>query len=445
MRFTHLNDWLNWQENLNPAEIDLGLDRVSFVLSQAGLPSTFNCPLITVAGTNGKGSVVAMLEAMALSTGLKVCSYTSPHLFQYNERIKINEEAVSDDVLCESFEHIDQARGDIELTYFEFGTLAAINIFFDEQPDLVILEVGLGGRLDAVNVMDADVSVLTSISIDHVDWLGDDRESIGFEKVGVARFSKTLICGDYSPPVSVIEHANRLKCNFLQIGRDYKVVKNNVDTSWRLDSCYYDVPSLPEPSLYGTFQRENAASAIVALQTLQSEGLLQLRQANVSEELFKDSLLVGLREIKLLGRFQQVSLQPRVFVDVAHNPHSAKGLLSQISTLPKSADNKIWAIVAMLADKDVKGVLQQVATEIDCWCFAGLANITRGLKVEKLSELASEMEINKCTIRAETVSDACELVLSKASKNDYVIIFGSFYTASEAMQFFNINKNKHVN
>ena len=187
MRFDNLNDWLAWQESLNPAEIELGLDRVAGVLTQAKLSTIFDCPLITVAGTNGKGSVVAMLEAMAMAAGLNVCSYTSPHIFRYNERIKVNGQAVADDVLCEAFEHIDQARGDSPLTYFEFGTLAAIDVFFKQRPDLVILEVGLGGRLDAVNIMQADISILTSVAIDHVDWLGDNRESIGFEKAGIFR------------------------------------------------------------------------------------------------------------------------------------------------------------------------------------------------------------------------------------------------------------------
>ena len=223
MRFNNLNDWLSWQESLNPKEIDLGLDRVSRVLAQAGLSDSFNCPLITVAGTNGKGSVVAILEAIAKAAGLKVCSYTSPHIFQYNERIKTDGRPVDDRALCEAFERIDLARGDTALTYFEYGTLAAIDLFFRQQPDLVILEVGLGGRLDAVNIMAADVCVLTSIAIDHVDWLGDNRELIGREKAGIFRQGKPVVCGDAEPPQSVIAAAEKKHCEFVLAGRDYDV------------------------------------------------------------------------------------------------------------------------------------------------------------------------------------------------------------------------------
>ncbi len=209
MRFNNLNAWLSWQETLNPKEIDLGLDRVNHVLAQLGHASAFDCPLITVAGTNGKGSVVATLEALVKAAGLSVCSYSSPHIFHYNERIKIDGQAVADAVLCEAFERIDQARGELPLTYFEFGTLAAIDLSFRAKPDLVILEVGLGGRLDAVNIMDADVSILTSVAIDHVDWLGDNRDLIGFEKAGVFRNDKPVICGELDPPQSVILEAKK--------------------------------------------------------------------------------------------------------------------------------------------------------------------------------------------------------------------------------------------
>ena len=434
MRFSKLSDWLNWQESLNPAEIDLGLDRVSEVLTQAGSSSSFNCPLITVAGTNGKGSVVAILESIVLAAGLKVCSYSSPHLFRYNERIKINAQSVDDDVLCEAFERIDKARRDIQLTYFEFGTLAAIDLFFREQPDLIILEVGLGGRLDAVNIMDADVCVLTSIAIDHVDWLGNDRESIGFEKAGIIRHGKPVICGDRSPPDSVINMADEKQCDFLQIGRDYEVInfaeENNIHHGlWALQSCYGDINELPEPSLQGEFQKTNAATAIVALQALRLDKISQSEQFNLV-------LATGLSRINLQGRFQQINSKPQVIVDVAHNPNAAQILAAQIKSLPDNGQHKTWAIVAMLSDKDISGVLKNVSAEIDCWCFAGLENVNRGLDVKLLAELGHEIITNQCTIQSDTVVEACESVLLKAGKNDRIIIFGSFYTVAEAMQFF---------
>ena len=470
MRFNCLDDWLSWQESLNPAEIDLGLERVADVLTRAGLSTTFDCPLITVAGTNGKGSVVAMLEAMAMAAGLNVCSYTSPHIFKYNERIKINAQAVADDILCEAFQRIDQARADIPLTYFEFGTLAALDLFFRQQPDLIILEVGLGGRLDAVNVMDADVSVLTSVAIDHIDWLGDDRESIGFEKAGIFRTGKPVICGDAKPPKTVTEQADKLACEFIQIGQQYEAVDKSetADTGWTLSSYYSDISELPEPSLQGDFQKSNAATAIVALQTLQLQGLLASRSEPVSDTQFEQAVVTGLSRIHLPGRFQQVNLKPQVFVDVAHNLQAAQALAGQISSSRfndgPASRGKTWAIVAMLADKDIRGVLETVSEVIDLWCFAGLKDVNRGLSVsafvEKIPEvilqpdhdakhdLQDKLWENQCTMLtdtvmlAETVERSCQQVLSKMNKNDRIIIFGSFYTVAEAMNFFSdLNEN----
>lgn len=463
MRFNRLNDWLSWQESLNPAEIDLGLERISAVLSQAGLSASFNCPLITVAGTNGKGSVVATLESIAVSAGLNVCSYTSPHLFKYNERIKINAQAIDDASLCAAFDRIDNARGQAELTYFEFGTLAAIDIFHRQQPDLVILEVGLGGRLDAVNIMASDVSILTSIAIDHVDWLGDNRESIGYEKAGIFRAGNPVICGDNQPPASVLQRAEELQCQFVQLDRDYQVIpgKHSPD-SWTLKSCFEDVEDLPAPSLIGDFQKSNVATALMALQALHSKGLLPFAAPGLNDH---EQLSKALTHIQLPGRFQKIHNEPSVYVDVAHNPAAAKALSSQLKSNQSQSQNQgdTWAIIAMLADKDAEGVLDSVSGEIDFWCFAGLENNHRGLSVsdfveslsastfaQKISGIADVAEddiqhdlmVNQCTILgdtlllANTVKKACELVLSKAKKNDRIIIFGSFYTVAEAMQFF---------
>ena len=457
MRFECLDDWLAWQESLNPKEIDLGLDRVSRVLERAGLSSSFNCPLITVAGTNGKGSVVAILEAVAVAAGLNVCSYTSPHIFRYNERIKINTTPVDDVELCQAFERIDQARGNISLTYFEFGTLAAIDIFFRQKPDLVILEVGLGGRLDAVNVMDADVSVLTSVAIDHIDWLGDDREIIGHEKAGVFRPHKTVICGDIDPPQSVVAEARKKHCTLLQAGRDFDVIDIETDGSWTLKSPYQDMISLPGPNLIGEFQKFNAATAIMALQELQECLLLNKRIDLVS------AAATAMGKIVLAGRFQKLHDHPRVFVDVAHNPHAASALSSQLK-LTASAESKTWAIVAMLVDKDISGVIEKLASDIDIWCLAGLENAARGLTVEEFMQVFPEktshldvpgmteenrhdLALNQCTMLSETVmlatsvTSACEKVLSKADDADCIIIFGSFYTVTEAMQYFSVNND----
>ena len=462
MRFNRLDDWLSWQESLNPAEIDLGLERIAAVLSQAGLSASFNCPLITVAGTNGKGSVVATLESIAVSAGLNVCSYTSPHLFKYNERIKINAKAIDDNSLCEAFERIDQARGEVELTYFEFGTLAAIDLFHRQQADLIILEVGLGGRLDAVNIMNSDVSVLTSIAIDHIDWLGDNREVIGYEKAGVFRKNKPVICGDSQPPVSVLRRAEELQCEFVQLDRDYQVVKSEDRSDrWALKSGYPDIADLPEPALIGDFQKSNVATALMALQALDSKDLLPAALDLYDNE----KLSQALTHIELPGRFQAIYSEPAVYVDVAHNPAAAKALSSQLKLTRSQSKTQghTWAITAMLADKDVEGVLESISNEIDYWCFTGLENSPRGLSVQtfvesisastfaqKNSEIAGvtagdiqhDLMTNQCTILgdtimlANTVKKACEQVLSKVNKEDRIIIFGSFYTVAEAMQFF---------
>ena len=454
MRFECLEDWLAWQESLNPKEIDLGLDRVSDVLSAASLSSSFACPLITVAGTNGKGSVVATLEAIALASGLKVCSYTSPHIFRYNERIKINTQAIDDDTLCQAFQRLDQARGDIPLTYFEFGTLAAIDIFFMQKPDLVILEVGLGGRLDAVNVMDADVSVLTSVAIDHIDWLGDNREAIGYEKAGIFRHNKPAIYGDIDPPQSVIDEAENKQCELLLAGRDFYVTEGK---SWSLKSPYQDLRDLPAPSLTGEFQRSNAATSIMAMQALQAMSLLS------TEIDLAVAANAAMAQIKLSGRYQQLSDNPQVVVDVAHNPQAAAALSSQLKqTAPMIG--RTWAIVAMLGDKDVSGVLEELSDDIDCWCFSGLQDIPRGLSVEALmqalpdsfpggekpvmtAENQHDLETNQCTMLSQKVllatgvEQACDMVLSTAACEDRIIIFGSFYTVAKSMHYFSVNKD----
>lgn len=449
MRFNTLEEWLSWQESLNPKEIDLGLDRVRLVLTQAGLANTFNCPLITVAGTNGKGSVVAILEALAMAAGLNVCCYTSPHIFNYNERIKINAQPVADKLLCEAFERLDQARAEQRLTYFEFGTLAAIDIFFKQQPDLVVLEVGLGGRLDAVNVMHADVCILTSIGIDHIEWLGDNRESIGFEKAGVFRHHKPVVCGDKHPPNSVVSEAEKKNCEFLLAGTAFDVAAGD---NWSVKSCYGDLLNLPLPNLSGEFQKLNAASAMLALQVLQAKTMI------ASDFDLATVAATALTQIKLAGRFQKIHSQPTVYVDVAHNPQAAMALSSQLKS-SATGNGKTWVIVAMLADKDIPGVLEKVSNEVDCWCFSGLPESERGLSSELLYQRLPtdlftekkpimstanqhELALNQCTVLSETVqltsnvAIACTHLLPQLNENDRIIIFGSFYTVAAAMRYF---------
>ena len=270
MRYKKLQDWLNWQETLNPKEIDLGLGRVNAVLKKLSFSAHFFCPVISVAGTNGKGSTVAFIESILHQSNIAVGTYTSPHLFKYNERIRINQQPVSDEVLCEAFDVIDQARGDIALTYFEFGTLASFVIFKRFNVDVAVLEVGLGGRLDAVNVIDADVSVISSIGIDHVDWLGDNVDVIAREKAGIMRPGKPAVVSIFRPPESLIEYAKENKVTVIRPGQDY-LFQGLSKTNWQLKAPGLHLSDLPVPALCGGFQLQNASAAIMAISLLEIE------------------------------------------------------------------------------------------------------------------------------------------------------------------------------
>lgn len=432
MRFNSLDAWLAWQATLNPAEIDLGLERIADVLQRLELANQFECPLITVAGTNGKGSVVSMLESIATAAGLKVCSYTSPHIIRYNERIKINGNDIDDDSLCQSFQRIEQARADIALTYFEFGTLAAIDLFMRAEPDLVIMEIGLGGRLDAVNVMEPDVSVITSVAIDHTDWLGDNREAIAREKAGIMREHKITICGEPDAPASLLEIAQQKSVEFYQLGQHYKV-ESFVSGEWSLLSPFAAIQNLPAPALNGEFQKGNAATAIMALQALASR--LTINQ---------DHICQGLLTTHLQGRFEKLHDQPLVIVDVAHNPHAVTSLVSQLQVEQVRGSTRI--VIAMLADKPVDEVVTLLAPIADYWYSAGLETEARGLSAQlmadkiahrlketgQLAQVAADVKL--CA--ESTVEAAIEAAMRDAGPEDRIVILGSFHTVAAAKQYF---------
>jgi len=422
LRFETLDQWLCWQESLNPKEIDLGLGRVSRVLHQAGHNNHFDCPLITVAGTNGKGSVVAYLEAIALAEGYSTCSYTSPHLLRYNERIRIDGDEIDDNSLCNAFERIDQARVDVDLTYFEFGTLAAIDLFMAAKPDLVIMEIGLGGRLDAVNIMQPSVAAITSIAIDHTDWLGTDREAIGFEKAGIFRAGQVAVCGDADPPQSLLRHAEKLGVDLKLIGKHFHA--QHTGEKWSFSTEDKAVDELPLPALSGEFQLANAATAIMVLKSLP--------EMRVSAAAIKQ----GLRHVCLPGRFQRLRQQPAVIVDVAHNSQAAASLLSQLKA--DECSGRTHAVVAMLADKPVADVIHQLSSEIDCWYTAGLESVPRGLSAKQMAVAVEQQASDVKLSAASTVARACEQALAAAGKDDRIIIFGSFYTVAEATRFFTL-------
>ncbi len=420
MRFNNLQDWLRWQESLNPKTIDLGLDRVQQVLANLGLSSRFVCPVITVAGTNGKGSAVALCESIFRAAGYSVACYTSPHLFAYNERIRFDGQPVSDERLCDAFEKIDQARGDVRLTYFEFGTLAALLIFAEQKPDVVVLEVGLGGRLDAVNVIDADVAIITTVDIDHIDWLGHDIETIAAEKAGILRSHRPAVYGGLRLPKSVQHAADTLDASLYVAGRDYIYQSVGADL-WQFIGPDVRYPDLPRPALKGDFQLQNAAAVIMALSQLQD-------QLPVSEK----AIIQGLQQVRLPGRFQCVRQNPMVIVDVAHNPQAAQSLASMLQQQHIAGKN--LAVIAMLADKAIDEVVAIMDPVVDEWFSAGL-NVPRGLGADSMAKAVKAHRADVKLWPRQTVVEACQQAMQQATPQDRIIVFGSFYTVTEACNY----------
>ncbi|MCW9055742.1 MAG: bifunctional tetrahydrofolate synthase/dihydrofolate synthase [Gammaproteobacteria bacterium] len=422
MRFKTLQQWLDWQESLNPKEIDLGLDRVSKVLENLKLSADFSSPVITVAGTNGKGSTVAFLESILLAAGCKVGCYTSPHLLKYNERIRINGQLVDDLSLCRAFEQVDQARENIALTYFEFGTLAALLLFSQVGLDAVVLEVGLGGRLDAVNVINADASIVTTVDIDHIDWLGDDREKIGYEKAGIFRAHRPAIFGALQIPDSVRNYASQIQAQLFVAGRDYLYQGVGADR-WQWSGPESRYSDLAMPSLSGAYQLQNAAAVIMALEKISFNCVIDERV--ISE---------GLQSARLMGRYQRVHSSPQVIVDVAHNPQAARALVEQLADDPVEGRTRV--VLSMLADKAVDEVVQILSPVVDDWYLAGLSG-ARGLDVGSIAKIVKQILPDVKLCNQQTVSAACKSALDESAEEDRILVLGSFYTVTEAINYFN--------
>jgi len=434
MRFDKLADWLTWQEQLHPMAIDLGLERVQAVFTPL-CPSPPPFVVVTVAGTNGKGSSVAMLEAILRAAGYRVGAYTSPHLQRYNERIRIDGQWVSDAELCRAFARVDRARGDISLSYFEFGTLAAMDIFCRAAPDIVLLEVGMGGRLDAVNVMDPDVALVTAIGLDHMDWLGTDREAIGREKAGIFRAGRPAVCSDPRPPHSLVSRSRAVGADISLLGCDYQYAvdgqvadRQSVSmlqgampaSSWSWQGGARHLRGLPLPGLIGQFQLQNAAGVLMALACLPDSFTIE-RQAIVR----------GLREVRLPGRFQQLPGAVPCILDVAHNRESAAALATTLAARP--CRGKTYAVVAMLRDKDIAGVLAEMQGVVDEWYPAALSG-GRAAPVERLLEVL-ELQLH-CPVawRGAKVSSAYQAAVARAvASQDRIVVFGSFYTVAEVI------------
>ena len=413
-----LADWLDFIERQYPKSIDLGLARVREVAGRMGLKRPAK-RVITVGGTNGKGSTVAFVESIARAHGWKVGSYTSPHLLRYNERVRIDGVDADDASLVAGFEAVHAARGDTPLTYFEYGTLCALWLFARSKLDLAVLEVGLGGRLDAVNIVDADAAIITTVDLDHQDWLGEDIEVIGFEKAGIARPFKPLILGDDDPPASVLRHAYAIGAQSWRIANDFFAEPIDADT-WRWREVGFSM-TLPMPALAAPVQLRNAACAIAALRSL---------KARIDKRAYAEGVATA-RIAGRLQRFEQGGVE--VLVDVGHNPQAARALATWLRKQPA---RRTLAVYAALADKDAVGVVGALESAVDAWHIAGLADAgPRGQGVEDFAHrLAGTVAADGvCHV---DVAAALDAAIAQAAPDGRVLVFGSFHTAAAALQRF---------
>ncbi|HAE99670.1 MAG TPA: bifunctional tetrahydrofolate synthase/dihydrofolate synthase [Methylophilaceae bacterium] len=403
--------WLAYIEALHPKSIAMGLERVATVAKRLKLK--VDCPIVTIAGTNGKGSSCAMLSQVYIDAGYRVGCYTSPHLLRYHERVRINNQQISDQALCAAFLAVETARQEVELTYFEMGTLAAMWYFIESELDVVILEVGLGGRLDAVNIFDADCAIVTNVDLDHTDYLGDTREKIGFEKAGVYRSNQIAICGDPSPPQSLLDYAQTIGAEVKIAQRDY-VVKQAAN-GW----CYQDqfgTLLLPALALVGDFQINNAASVVYAARSLRT-------RLPVADEVIVDAL----PKVELLGRFQYLHHHPDVIVDVAHNAHAVQSLVENLAKL--NIKGRLITVFSMLADKDIASVVSLLSPQIDEWHIAEIEH-PRAATLHELKNTLITHGVSVPIHAALKVEDAFVAACNNMTKNDKIVIFGSFFTVA---------------
>lgn len=411
-----LAEWLQWQETLHPETIELGLERVSAVAKDLG-PGKPAGTVITVAGTNGKGSSIAMLESIYHAAGYSTAAYTSPHLQHYNERLRLDLTEVSDDALCAAFARVDRARGETSLTYFEFGTLAVLDIMRRCSADVALLEVGLGGRLDAVNIIDPDLALVTNVGLDHQQWLGDTREAIGAEKAGIFRSGVPAVFGQREVPHSVREHAQQLQTTLYSPGNGFD--RCDAHDGWEFSAANGDSIQLPLPSLPGEHQLANAAAVVQAVRLLSS----RLPVSDIA-------LCDGLRTAVLPGRMQTLAGPVPLLLDVAHNPDAAEALAAQLKQTSVSGHTR--AVVGVLADKDLAGLFTPLLPLVDCWYCAGLPSTPRGLAGVDLEAMLGTLAAPGA-LQSQCYPDpggALEAALSASVSGDRVVVFGSFFTVA---------------
>jgi dihydrofolate synthase/folylpolyglutamate synthase len=421
MRFQTLQQWLDWQETLHPREIELGLERVRAVWQRLH-PEPFKPRVITVGGTNGKGSCVAFLEAILRAADYRTGCYTSPHLLRYNERIRLDGAEASDQSICSAFERIDQARQETSLTYFEFGTLAALSLFAEAALDVVILEVGLGGRLDAVNIMQPDAALITSIGLEHTDWLGDTREAIAMEKAGILRPGKPAIIGDLDPPLNLRRFAQEVAVPAKFIGEDYGM--EQTADGWRWWGRDSRMETLPLPQLTGRHQLQNGASVLALLESV-------AEQLPVSEEAVRS----GLQSARVAGRFQRIEGEFETILDVAHNPDAAATLAQSLRAAPCSG--RTLALFSALSDKNIPAVAEQLRDAFHHWHLAPLEG-SRAATASALLDGVREggVAAERLTLHP-SIAKAWRALRESAAAADRVVVFGSFQTVAEVLHLLN--------
>lgn len=412
-----LNDWLNWQEQLHPHSIELGLDRVAHVWQRLH-PQPFTCPVITIGGTNGKGSCVTLLSAILQAAGYRVGTYTSPHLLRYNERIVIDGVECDDISICAAFTRINQVRAETSLTYFEFGTLAALGIFANANLDAIILEVGLGGRLDAVNIIDPDVAMVTTVDLDHTQWLGTDRNAIAREKAGIFRTLRPAVIGDIDPPSMLLQCADQLGAKTLQAGKTFHWCNNGLDWNWYGPNGVKT--NLPLPNLRGEKQLANAAAVLMVLETLSTKLPIP-----------PSAIHLGLKAAFCQARLQILPGATVTWIlDVAHNPQAARNLACELAKIPSTGQTH--AIFSCLADKDAPGILQALAPQIDHWYLPQLT----GQRTQPWQQLAHALDAANITTPKHgyaSIHAAITDAIQKANIGDKILVTGSFTTVAAAI------------
>jgi len=413
-----LAQWLAHAEQLHSKNIELGLERVRTVAQRLNL--VFDCPVITVAGTNGKGSTCAMMESVLIHAGYRTGVYSSPHLVHFEERLRLSGEVVAGDTLPAHFAAVEAARGDVSLTYFEFTTLALLRRMAAERPDVAILEVGLGGRLDAVNIIDPDCAVITSIDLDHMDFLGPDRESIGFEKAGIMRTGRPVVVSDPLPPQSVLDRATEIGADLWRMGVDFNVSGDKQQWGWSGRGRRYS--GLAYPALRGANQLINAAGALAALTALRTRLPITAQ-----------AVRVGLSLVELPGRFQIVPGEPTLVLDVAHNAHAVAALAENLDAMGFFPTTH--AVFGVMADKDVAPIFARIGALIDRWYFTDLPT----LRAARADELAAQWRAQNTRKDAAesthaTPLEALQAAIDRAQPTDRIVVFGSFFTVGGVLQ-----------